>query len=170
MTRAYGSPKAFLIAMGVLMALAVVAAAVAWWFLERVAQEVKAGGPPLPVPRILTASGSSGRPDEGEPRFVVRLDFDPQGRVEARIGELVVGPLDDARTLDEIRRHAREARRRAGAAADSVSAEVRRADGVASEDVVRVVDALVAAEMRDVTFVGAPDVGTDRLRGASETK
>lgn len=154
MTRAYGSPKAFLIAMGILMALAVVAAAVAWWFLEKVKKEIESGGPG--VPGAVLGSSRSGPEPRAVPPFVVTIQRDGLEPAEVRLGEQVLGPVDDPSTLAALERHAREAIGRAGPDAPNVVAEVHDDGPGPSPEAMKTWPALTRAGFKVVRNVERP--------------
>jgi hypothetical protein len=160
MTRAYGSPKAFLVAMGILVAIGAVAAAAGWWFLERVKGEITARpdalGPALekraepPSPRSGTVPAPSGV------RLVVRLRKIQGDRTMVAIGEQSLGVLDDDRTLEAVARQAGATAERAGVAPDTLEGVVEAETGVHQADVLRAVDGLLAAGVKRIVFGEAP--------------
>jgi hypothetical protein len=159
---AHDGRKAFLLALTLLIAIGALTASVAWWFMARVRDEVTERPEPFdPVkgrlPEIVAVREDA---PAASPLFVVRLRTSPAGRTQALIGGRVVGALDEARTLDAIESHARDFVRRAGKDAARVRGQVEALASVPSTDVVRVVDVLIAADVRDVTFLGTPPPGS----------
>jgi biopolymer transport protein ExbD len=59
-------------------------------------------------------------------------------------------------TMGRLTAMAKDARTRAGSAADEVKGEVDAAPLVPTGDVIRAVDAFIAGGLKDVTFVGTP--------------
>ena len=166
-TGGVASGKRFAALMGAIVVVGLLALGAAWWFLDRMADEmgerrrklealdrkIEAFLPPdrSPLP------GSTRDPSSAE--FVVRLR---RGRaatateVEAAgeaLGELT--PL----TLETLERAAR-LRLARGPDEPDLRGVVESSPRVPASEVVRVVDALVAAGMKDVTFVGTPEPGS----------
>lgn len=125
----------------------------------------------LPKDRGL-ASTPSKPPDV--PKIVAvlkRQKGEPTTRV--KVGNLQIGEISDkeeylAKTTDclsQLTKMAVDARSRAGTAADEVKGEVDAAALVPTGDVIKAVDAFIAGNLRDVTFVGTPppDSTLDRI-------
>jgi biopolymer transport protein ExbD len=96
-----------------------------------------------------------------------------------KVANVEIGRISDApeaaaeteRTLAVLSKMATDARARAGDAADKVKGEVDAAALVPSGDVIKAVDAFIAGNLHDVTFVGTPppDSTLDKLmRGAQK--
>lgn len=148
-------PNKFVVAMIVLVVHLAVSLGAAWWMLDEIADRYRQQTKDFLPPDMKDLPER--RPSDGA--FVVvlrRKGTEP--RTHAFVGARDLGDATVAAAIGEITRTARTWRAVQLSAAPDVAprAEVHAAPGVPTGDIIRVVDACIAAGLADVSFVGTP--------------